>query len=319
MKIGFAPAGSRDSRVAVAMALHAEKLGLAEVWVSEDYLERGSFSVAGGIAAVTERVNIGLGVINPWTRHVALTAMECAALDELSDGRLIVGVGASNAAWMEGLLGIPFEKPIERLVEYVRGLRGLLAGDHVTTSVGGLPLDAELSFRPLRPNIPIQLGVKGPIALRRGAAVADGLMLSVLSSPAYVRWIRSEHPEMPLTAYAFVATDDDGAEARDRLRPRVGRFLGIHGPTEITARASVPAELASRFSERLVAKRDASDLVTDDHLANMTVSGTLEDAAAAARAYADAGLDVLVAMDDGVTDPIVVVERIAAIANAADL
>jgi 5,10-methylenetetrahydromethanopterin reductase len=124
---------------------------------------------------------------------------------------------------------------------------------------------------------------------------------------------------MPLTAYAFVATDDDGAEARDRLRPRVGRFLGIHGPTEITARAGVPAELASRFSERLVAKRDASDLVTDDHLANMTVSGTLEDAAAAARAYANAGLDVLVAMDDGVTDPIVVVERIAAIADAADL
>lgn len=321
MRIGFAPAGSRDAATAVAMARYAEELGLAEVWVSEDYLERGAFALAGGIAAATERVAIGLGVINPWTRHVALTAMECAALDELSGGRLIVGVGASNRAWMEGRLGIPFDRPIPVLLEHVAVLRRLLAGEHVVAEVGGLPLDAGLAFRPRADgsSIPIQLGVKGPVALRRAAEVADGLMLSVLSSAPYVRWVRETHPDQLLTAYAFVSGGADGAAARERIRARTARFLGMHGPSEITARAGVDVPLAEELQRRLRAGEPAAELVSDELLDVVAVAGTLPEAAAAAAHLADAGLDVLVAMDDGVSDPHEAVEATAAVGRAAGL
>lgn len=305
MKLAFAPAGSRDAATAIGLAVRAEELGYDEVWVSEDYLERGAFAVAAGIAARTSRVKIGLGVINPWTRHVALAAMECAALDEISGGRLVVGLGASNARWMEGMLGIPFAHPIPRLTEYAVALRVLLAGQHLDAEVGGQRVRAALSFRPVRADVPIQLGVKGPIALERGAAVADGFMLSVLSSPAYVEWVTRTHPGLPLTAYVMTSLAGDPAGRRaavDRLRPRVAQFLGVHGPSRIAALGGVDDDLARELRRRLVSGEPATDLVDDALVGRLTLAGTVADAAGSAAAFADAGLDVLVLMDDGVTD-----------------
>jgi 5,10-methylenetetrahydromethanopterin reductase len=317
VRIGLAPAGSRDAATAVEMARHAEERGLAEFWLSEDYLERGAFAVAGGVAAATSDIQIGLGVINPWTRHVALTAMECAALDELSSGRLIIGVGASNARWMQGMLGIPFEKPIARLLDYVGALRQLLAGESVERDVVGLPVSAALSFSPTRPAIPIYLGVKGPIALERGAPVADGLMLSVLSSPPYVAWIKKTYSPRSLTAYVSVSCDDDPEEARARVRPRTAHFLGVHGPTKITEMAGMEPGVASLFHDRLAAGLDAQDLLTDEILDTFTVAGTIDHCVRGIRRFADAGLDSLIVMDDGSEDPHVVVEKAARVAHAA--
>ena len=304
MRLGFAPAGSRDAATAVELAVQAEELGYDEVWVSEDYLERGAFAVAAGIAARTSRVRIGLGVINPWTRHVALTAMECAALDELSRGRLVVGLGASNARWMEDMLGFSFERPIHRLTEYASALRILLSGRRFEGFVGGQPVSAALSFTPYRSDVPLHLGVKGPVALREGATVADGLMLSVLSTPAYVEWVSAEYPGLPLTAYVMTsvaAGADTVGPARDRLRPRVAQFLGVHGPSRIATLAGVDEGLSAELRRRLLAGQPATDLVEDSLVSGLTLSGTAEEVRERAQAFADAGLDVLVAMDDGVS------------------
>jgi 5,10-methylenetetrahydromethanopterin reductase len=302
VRLGFAPAGSRDTGTAVELAVQAERLGYDEVWVSEDYLERGAFTVAAGVAARTSRVRIGLGVLNPWTRHVALTAMECAALDELSGGRLIVGLGASNARWMAGMLGFTFDKPISRLAEYTEALRVLLSGQTFHGSVAGQQVSASLSFRPYRADVPIHLGVKGPVALRRGAAVADGLMLSVLASPAYVEWVATQYPGLPLTAYVLTSVADGPdtvAQARERLRPRVAQFLGVHGPSRISALAGVDDRLATELRRRLVSGEPSADLVDDELVSRLTLSGTVAEVEDRARSLARAGLDVLVAMDDG--------------------
>lgn len=315
MKLGFAPAGSRDAATAVDMAVIAERIGYDQVWVSEDYLERGAFAVAAGIAARTSRVEIGLGVINPWTRHVALTAMECAALDELSQGRLIVGLGASNARWMEGMLGFRFERPVRRLTEYASALRLLLSGNAFEGSVGDQHISASLSFSPLRNDVPIHLGVKGPVALREGSSVADGLMLSVLSSPAYVKWVASEHPLMPLTAYVMTSIADSpgaaGGAARDRVRPRVAQFLGVHGPSRIASAGGVGEELAAEFRRRLLSGESAAELVDDDLLGRLALAGTPEEVRAGVERFEAAGLGALVGMDDGITDPEKMVSRFA--------
>src|SRR5690606_30350041 len=139
-----APSGLRSAAGAVQIARQAEEAGLDEVWVSEDYTERGAFAVTGAMAAVTERVRIGIGVVNPWTRHVVLTAMEAQALDEIAGGRSVLGLGASNAGWMTGRLGIEFERPISVLAEYSSTLRRLLSGAHVTDVVQGQQIDTGL-------------------------------------------------------------------------------------------------------------------------------------------------------------------------------
>jgi 5,10-methylenetetrahydromethanopterin reductase len=296
------------------MAVRAEELGFDEVWVSEDYLERGAFSVAAGIAARTSRVRIGLGVVNPWTRQVAVTAMECAALDELSGGRVVVGLGASNARWMEGMLGFAFERPIQRLTEFASALRVLLRGEELHQRVGGQEVHAALSFTPLRTDMPIVLGVKGPVALREGAKVADGLMLSVLATPAYIDWVRKQHPRLPLTAYVMTSVADsaiDSQRARDLLRPRVATFLGVHGPSQIASLAGVDKERAGEFRRRMIARESAIDLVDDNLLGRLTLSGSSEEVSHQLPLFAAAGLDVLVAMDDGQSAPEDTLSRLA--------
>ena len=83
-------------------------LGFGTFWVPEDPFYRGAFTVASAIACGTSKIKIGLGIVNPYLRHPALTAMEFAALDELADGRAILGIGAGLKDWIEGRLKIPY-------------------------------------------------------------------------------------------------------------------------------------------------------------------------------------------------------------------
>jgi 5,10-methylenetetrahydromethanopterin reductase len=315
MRIGFAPAGARDAATAVELARRAEEHGLAELWLSEDYLERAAFAVAGGVAAVTERIEIGIGVINPWTRHVAVTAMECAALAEMARGRLTVGLGASNRAWMENQLGIPFRRPVSALLDFGAALRTLLAGEALDREIADMAVRARLSFNPPAPGPDIVYGVKGEAALRRCAPAADGVMLSVLSSPAYASWVSQEFKPRRLIGYALFSCDADRAVARARIAARTARFLGVHGAAPITALGGVPAAAAAEFRRRLLAGEDAAALVTDAMLDALTVSGSPDDCAAAIDRFAEAGVDSLILSDDGVQDPVSALNAIAAIAR----
>ena len=98
----------------VRHAILAEKLGFSSYWVPEDYAFPGAFSICSAIACQTERIKIGIGVLNPYTRHPVLTAMEFAALDQLSQGRGILGIGAGVKLWIEDQLGIPYTRPGHR-------------------------------------------------------------------------------------------------------------------------------------------------------------------------------------------------------------
>ncbi|WP_420113233.1 LLM class flavin-dependent oxidoreductase [Pseudactinotalea sp.] len=318
MRIGIAPSGLRSAAGAVRIARQAEDAGLDEVWVSEDYTERGAFAVTGAMAAVTERVRIGIGVINPWTRHVVLTAMEAQALDEIAGGRSILGLGASNATWMSGRLGIEFARPIAVLSEYTRALRRLLAGEHVDDVVQGQHLRTALDAQPPR-TIPLVWGVKGPRALELGAHEADGLFLSVLSSPEYVRWVAATYGTSELTAYATFSLDPDRDAAVDRLREHTAKYLGLHGASAITQHAGIDQDVAAEIRRRFLAGEPATAHVDDAMVRAVTVAGTMEDAAARMIAYRDAGLASLVVIDDGGTDPEHLVDGVMAAARLAGL
>ncbi|MDQ6525123.1 LLM class flavin-dependent oxidoreductase [Nocardioides sp. LHD-245] len=318
MRLGVAPSGRRTAADAVRLAQRAEAAGLHEVWVSEDYLERGAFAVAGAIAAVTETVRVGLGVVNPWTRHVALMAMEAHALDEVADGRSVLGLGASNARWMQEQLGIEFERPIGVLAEYTAALRTLLRGERLRQTLLGNEIDCALDAAPAR-DVPIVWGVKGPRALASGAESADGLMLSVLSSAGYARWVRETYRPREITAYASFRIAPSTAEAREQLRAHTARYLGMHGASAITEHAGIDQELAAELQRRLRSGQPAADLVDDACVGAVTVSGTVEDAARGLLAMRDAGVDSLVVIDDGTAAPELLVDSLVAAAREAGL
>ena len=294
MRLAYSLSGHRDLREVVALARAAEDHGFGEIWVTEDYFERGAFTAAAAVVAATSRVRVGIGVVNPWTRHPMLIAMEHAALDELSGGRAVLGLGASNVRWMEEMLGIPFVQPLGRLRESVEILRRALAGEPVRHVGDGWRVDAKLSFAPVRPDVPIYLGVKGRRALALAGEIADGVLLSFLSSPAYVTWAR-ERIGRPVDVGAYVGfacgPAARRAEVRASLKPIVATFLGIHGVHDITRVAGIEPELAQRFRDAWRAGRPAADLVTDDMLDQFMAAGTVDDVVASFARFRSAGLD----------------------------
>src|SRR5205085_4854971 len=215
----------------------AERAGLGSVWIIEDYFQPGAYTLAAAAAAVTERIVVGLGVVNPYTRHPALIAMETAALAGIAPGRVVLGLGSSNRKWIEEQMAIPFKTPLRGLREGVEIVRRLLDGQRVSYAGEVFAVhDVALDAPPPVP-VPILLGVKGPRALALAAEVADGVHCSVLASPAHVRRVRAAtssraRADFSVIAYVLVAVSDDRAQARAWVRPLIARYLGVlHRPS----------------------------------------------------------------------------------------
>ena len=267
----------------IALAREAERLGFDTFWIAEDYYYGGAFAAAAAVAAATERIQIGIGVVNPFTRHPAVTAMEAAVVDDISDGRLLLGLGASNVRWVQQQMGIPFTHPIEATIEAVEVVRRVLAGERLEHRGRVFHLsDVALSFTPRRRSLPIWLGVKGPAALRAAGATADGVLLSVLSSVPYVRWAArqvragaagADRSAPPISAYLLIHVDDDLARARDAVRGTVARYVGVHYDHPIMTTAGLTEPQTRPFREALLARRDAAALASDELVDLLAVVG----------------------------------------------
>jgi 5,10-methylenetetrahydromethanopterin reductase len=303
--LGVALLGHGLPGTAVDWARGAERAGLGSLWIIEDYFHPGAFALAGAAAAVTERIGIGLGVVNPYTRHPALLAMETAALAGLAPGRVALGLGSSNRRWIEEQMAIPFKTPLRGLREGVEIVRRLFAGERVTYTGECFSVrDVALETPPASP-VPIVLGVKGPRALALAADVADGVHCSILTSPAHVRRVRSATGgarggrDFAVIAYVPMAVSADGREARARVRPLLARYLGaLHGQS-ILADAGLEPARTQPFRDGLLAGRPAADLVTDEMVETLAVAGTPAECRRALERLAEAGLDAPVAVLPG--------------------
>jgi 5,10-methylenetetrahydromethanopterin reductase len=111
----------------------AEDNGFASLWVTERYFHEETFSLLGFLAAATQRIKLGVGVVNPYTRNPALLAMASATLDRLSGGRFLLGLGRSDKPVIQDKMGIAYGDSRAALVETVTHLRKLFAGERDTS------------------------------------------------------------------------------------------------------------------------------------------------------------------------------------------
>jgi 5,10-methylenetetrahydromethanopterin reductase len=299
--LGVALMGAQAPVRAAGWARAAEEAGLGSLWIIEDYFHPGAFVLAGIAAAVTERIAIGLGVVNPYTRHPAVLAMETAALAGAAPGRVVLGLGSSNRRWIEEQMGLAFKTPLGDLAECVEILRRLLAGERLDFQGARFRLDGvQLEFTPPAP-VPIVLGVKGPRALRLAGEMADGVLCSVLASPAHVRRVRAAagRAGFAVAAYVPVLVDEDASRARARLRPLLARYLGVLHGQSILADAGVGPERTRPFREALRRGEDIGHQVGDEMVDTFTVAGPPAECRQRLRGFAEAGLDTLVAVVPG--------------------
>ncbi|MGH2400226.1 MAG: LLM class flavin-dependent oxidoreductase, partial [bacterium] len=136
------------------IAREMEALGYAYLWGNDERLERDVYSTLSVIASQTHRLHLGPGVTNPYSRHPALTAVAVATLDEISDGRAVLGIGAGGTN--HAVLGIRRERPATAIREAIRVIRTLLAGGETTLEGRVVRVHhGRLDFQPVRRSVPI--------------------------------------------------------------------------------------------------------------------------------------------------------------------
>jgi probable F420-dependent oxidoreductase len=162
----------------------AEELGFASVWVTQ-IAGRDAFTVLTAYALRTERIRLGTGVMPIYTRTPATMAQTAATLDELSDGRLNLGLGLSHRPVAEGWHGQTIDKPVTEMREYVGIVRAILAGEEPPPS-RKWPTGFRLAGLDPRPDLPIYLGALSPRMLEAAGEIADGVVLW-LCNPHYIR------------------------------------------------------------------------------------------------------------------------------------
>ncbi len=169
-------------------AQYAEERGFEAVWQAESRLVRDAIVPMAAYAAVTDRIKIGSGVINNWTRNIGLLAATFLTLDDLAPDRIICGIGA----WWDPLaknVGIDRRKPLTAMRETVEVMRRLLAMETVTYHgefhhVDGITLDV-VHGRTEPRNVEIMIGATGPKMMELTGEIADGAVLNYCVPPEY--------------------------------------------------------------------------------------------------------------------------------------
>ena len=175
-------------REGMALVQYAEAQGLRGRVAGREPARAGGDRAHGRVPRVTERIKVGSGVVNNWTRNPALLASTFSTLDDLAPGRVILGIGA----WWDPLaqkVGIDRPQPLTAMRETVEAVRALLADETVTYDGEFVHLDGvELDYvhQERRPkDVPIYIGATGMQMMELTGEIADGVVLNYLVSPAY--------------------------------------------------------------------------------------------------------------------------------------
>src|SRR5271170_3634919 len=301
-----------DSLRQIDYVRRAAEVGFGTAWVPEDYFYRGAFSLASAIACSTKGMRVGIGVLNPYTRHPALTAMEFAALMEISRGRAILGIGASVRHWIETQMGIPWDKPAASMREMVEIVRGLFRGESVSLEGKAFHTRAtKLSFPPPSAEVPIHLGVMGPQNLALAGEIADGVLLSAMTGPAYTRFavenIRRgaeragrKFDDIEIGALLFISVSEDERRAREAVKPILATFLSLLSSTPdmpILTLGGVEPDEIRRFGEIYARGELPTRLVTDKMIDAYAIAGGPDHCRATLAELVEAGIQHPVAFE----------------------
>jgi F420-dependent oxidoreductase-like protein len=251
MKLGMPLSYAGGFKEAARQAADLESAGLDMVWVAEAYGFDG-VSFMGYLAAVTERVEIAAGILPIYTRTPALLAMTAAGVDALSDGRCVLGLGASGPQVIEGWHGVPYDKPLQRTREIVEICRSVWRRERVAYDGQayqlplpegqgtGLGKPLKLITRPVRERIPIFVAALGPKNVAMTAEVAEG-WLPAFFDPAKAGDVwgadlaagaAKRSPDLgplEIAVSGMVAVGEDAAMLRDLARPLLALYIGGMG------------------------------------------------------------------------------------------
>ena len=294
-------------REAIEYVRYAEARGFEAVWQAESRLVRDAIVPMAAFAATTERIKVGSGVINNWTRNAALIAQTFSTLDDLAPERILCGLGV----WWEPLaakVGVARRKPLQAMRETIEVVRRLLQMEKVTfkgefVNVEEIEIDIVHGDRSPK-RVPIYIGATGMKMMELAGEIADGVLLNYLVSPAYNREAMEHLRAGAARAGRVLAMidrpqlivcslDRDRGRALDNARKLVTQYLGQQ--PHIMKASGVNADLLEEINRVLTWPateeqiQAAMKLVPDDVVQLITASGTPDECRAKVQEYIDAG------------------------------
>ncbi|MHA2153172.1 MAG: LLM class flavin-dependent oxidoreductase, partial [Candidatus Thorarchaeota archaeon] len=317
-ELGVAMTGVFPVSEAVELARVAETSGLGSAWFAEDYFFRGGIPYMAAAAMATEKLRIGLGVVNPYSRHPALIAMEFATLDEMSNMRTVFGLGSGVPFWMEQM-GIYDKKPLSRTRACVDLVRKIMTGENINHEDKFFKAkDIKLVFEPVRKRAPIYLAFEGPQGLALSGEIGDGVILSIFCTPSYVKfaWDRiavgakkagKNLDDYEMVAYMPMVIDDDLDKAISIAREFSKLYLPhsqAAGP--LMTHAGVKSEDTQAMFTAAEKGDDSllSELITDDMVKELCLVGDKEACIKRLQQMIDAGANTIVAFPVPGTKPV---------------
>jgi F420-dependent oxidoreductase-like protein len=300
------------------IAQTAEALGYDSIWTAEAYGSDAA-TILAWLAAGTTRIKLGSGIFQIPARSAAMTAMTAATIDNLSGGRMLLGLGTSGPQVSEGFHGVRFARQLQRTREYVAVLRLALSRQKIEYhgETLELPLPAgpgkalKLTIRPIQEKIPIFLAVLGPKNVALAGEIADG-WLPVFFSPEHTRALRGPLEEgaalagrslddFQICPSVNVMISDDLESARNAMRPILALYVGGMGSREQNFYNRLVSsygfeDAAARVQELYLAgqKTEAMFALPDELIDLVCIVGPRDRVKAKLRAFADAGVDTLI-------------------------
>jgi 5,10-methylenetetrahydromethanopterin reductase len=290
-------------RDAIDYVRYAEARGFEAVWQAESRLVRDAIVPMAAFAACTERIKVGSGVINNWTRNAALIAATFVTLDDLAPNRVMCGVGA----WWEPLaskVGVDRRQPLLAMRETIEAVRRLVAMENVTyqgefVHLTDVQIDIVHGRREPR-HIPFYIGATGPKMMELAGEIADGALLNYLVSPAYnvhaleqletgARRAGRKLDDIDRPQLVVCSLDSNRQRALDNARKLVTQYLGQQ--PHIMKASGVSQALLDEIGRVLTWPateeqiEQAMALVPDDVVQLITASGTPEECRAKVREY----------------------------------
>ncbi len=295
----------------------AERLGYDSVWAAEAY-GSDTATVLAWLAAQTSTIKVGSAIFQMPARSAAMTAMTAATLDQLSDGRMLLGIGSSGPQVAEGWHGQRFAKQLARTRDYVAVIRMALArervqyeGETLTLPLPDGPGKAlKLTIAPVQERIPILLAAIGPKNTALAGEIADG-WLPMLLSPEHLPELSKSLEEgaaqagrsldgFRITPSVSVLVSDDVETARNAMRPFVGLYVGGMGSRD----KNFYNQLMQRYGYEAAAKEvqdlylegkkeEACAAIPGEFLDQVTLCGTEDVVRDRIRVYREAGVHTL--------------------------
>ena len=287
---------AHDLRDGLDYVRYAENRGFEAVWQAESRLVRDAIVPMAAYAAVTEKLKIGSGVINNWTRNIGLLASTFLTLDDLAPNRVICGIGA----WWDPLaknVGINRTKPLTAMKETITVMKKLLNMERVTfdgefVHVNGIELDVVHGRREPR-NVPIFIGATGDQMMEMTGELADGVVLNYCVPPEYnlkalellaagAKKAGRNFDEIDRPQLVVCSVDTDHDKAIDTTRELLTQYLAQQ--PHIAKASGVSQEIVNQIQSILgwpathEQIQKAKHLVPEDLVLRITASGTPEEA-----------------------------------------